>query len=483
MSEPRVGEGDIEFEDVPLLETPHPSPADRGRSGFATRVASIFATRVVTLGLTMFTSLLLAKLLGPTLRGQYSIVVTLPGMLGAVSLLGLPNAVNYFAGRGSRLASLTRATAIFVAVISVSTMVVVWLALPFLESTVLKGGPDDMLRVIIVTLPLSAIGAFGGTILYGRQQVKVYNVILVLQSITSLLGAVVLVGIFRFQVPGAVATSVLMNLLVAVGVTVEVARLQRRDRGGEPAPMRGLLGYAVRVYPASITGYFNARADVYIIQLLAATKEIADLRVGLYGFAVTMAEIVFYVPESVASMFLPRVASTSREESSAMLGRISRMTLLITVLTAIALLPVAFLGIHLVLGKYVDSLPAFAAILPGVVSLSLAKVMTSYLGGRGKPVPISVASSVSLGVNVVANLVLIPEFGIVGAALSSVVSYSVLAAIVVRMASRESGRSIRELCVPGPAEVRLLFDGGVRFAGALARRIRGGAAEPGPADR
>jgi O-antigen/teichoic acid export membrane protein len=135
--------------------------------------------------------------------------------------------------------------------------------------------------------------------------------ILVLQTVITLVGSVALIGVMGFGVAGAVATSVVVNAVVTIGVMAEVARLARRDKAGQSTSMRALSAYAARVYPASITGYFNYRADTYIIQAVSASKTAADHSLGLYGIAVTMAEIVFYVPESVSTMFLPRVAAGS----------------------------------------------------------------------------------------------------------------------------------------------------------------------------
>jgi O-antigen/teichoic acid export membrane protein len=104
------------------------------------------------------------------------------------------------------------------------------------------------------------------------------------------------------------------------------------------------------------------------------------------------------------------------------------------------------------------------------VSLSVAKVMTSYLGGRGRPGPISVGASISLAVNVVSNFLLIPPLGIVGASLSSVVSYTALAVMMVFAASRVSGQSIVALCVPRPAEFKILVAAASRIAGQVAAR-------------
>jgi O-antigen/teichoic acid export membrane protein len=441
----------------PAGPTASGSPALRPAGGaFARRVGGVFATRVVQFALALPTSILISRLLGPTDKGAYVAITTLPGMLSALGLLGLPSAVNYFAGRGSSVRSLTRASILFTLILSGLLVGIVWLSLPWLETSFLRAAPDDLARVILITVPTGMLATFGGTLLYGRQSIRTYNVILIAQSALTLIAAVVLVGFLHLGVFGAVAGTILSSSFLVVAVMIEVRLLQRRDRSGPGASLRSLLSYGGRVYPASVTGYFNYRADTYLIQALLLAPGRA---LGLYSIAVTFAELVFYVPDSVSSMLLPRIASSTPEDATSFVGRVGRLTMLVTSLAAIGLIPAAFVGIHVALPAYVDAFPAFLVILPGVVSLSLAKVMTSYLSGRGRPGVVSVGASVALIVNVSLNLVLIPTLGIVGASLASLVSYTVLATMMLVAASRLAGQSPRTLFAPGRAEVAIVRAG------------------------
>ena len=127
------------------------------------------ATRVTLFAIAFATSILLSRILGPAGKGEYVAVVTLPGMLAALGMLGLPSAVNYYAGRGASLRSLIKAAAIFTVVLSAIMIVVVWVSLPVLEKSILRAAPDNLLRVVLLTIPAGMIASFGGSILYGRR--------------------------------------------------------------------------------------------------------------------------------------------------------------------------------------------------------------------------------------------------------------------------------------------------------------------------
>ena len=423
---------------------------------FAKRVAGVMGTQVVLFGFAFVTSFLLSALLGPTLKGELVAIVTVPGMMVAIGMFGLPSAINYFAGRGHSVPSLLRLTYLYSLIFSIGLFALVWLSLPVLERTLFHAAPDNLLRLILLTLPLSILSAFGVSILYGKQKIRSWNLIQLVMACVSLSLVIVLVAVLRLKVEGAVAGTIVVNVATVVLIYVTIHRLSRSNPDGPKAAFGAVASYGARVYPSSITGYFHYRADTYLIQALILSAGTARKMLGLYSVAVTIAELVFYIPDSVGAIFVPRVAGASVEDANRMLGRVGRLATLLSITVAVALIPVAIIGIRLVLHAYVDCLPAFLVLLPGAVSFSVAKVMISFLAGRGRPGLISIGTILSLILNLGLNIVLIPIYGIVGAALASLVSYTFQAAVAVFFASRLSGQSPQSLFVPGKEEVVLL---------------------------
>src|ERR1035437_2277165 len=152
------------------------------------RVSSVFGTQVLGFGFGLAASLLLRKVMPGTDFGTFVAVTTFPGTLSALGMFGLPNAVNYFAGKGSSVASLVRLTFVLTAILSVVLIGAVWVILPLLEGSYVSAArtDDTLLRIMLLTLPLSVLASFGGSILYGRQDFRVYKVIQVVQAIGSL---------------------------------------------------------------------------------------------------------------------------------------------------------------------------------------------------------------------------------------------------------------------------------------------------------
>ena len=156
----------------------------------------------------------------------------------------------------------------------------------------------------------------------------------------------------------------------------------------------------------------------------------------------------------MTTLYFPHVAGSPREELDRQVGLMSRVTLLVTGLSALLMAPAATVMVWLVLPAYIPSLPALFVLLPGVVAFSVTFVAGGYLTGIDRVGITSVVSVVSVVTNVIANLILIPPFGIVGAAAASLISYSLSSVLLTIITGRLTTTPLRRFWLPGPADVR-----------------------------
>ena len=107
-----------------------------------------------------------------------------------------------------------------------------------------------------------------------------------------------------------------------------------------------------------------------------------------------------------------------------------RVFLITLALTSLGAVVLALLGSFLINLIYTS---AFASaylplllLLPGVVLLGGAKVLTNEIAGRGYPQYNSINSGIALVLTVILDLVLIPRYGVPGAAFASSVAYTII---------------------------------------------------------
>lgn len=424
----------------------------RQGSPFARRIAGTFATKVVSFGLNLVSTFLVARLLGPSGRGEFYLLTLVPATLLTFGQLGIPTALVFFTGRGYALGDLVRTCVRMLPAFALLAVLPAIALGGFLVRTVFAGVSELEFQIMVVIAPFLFGSMLGGAILLGRQAIGVTNLLSLGQTIGSLVLIASLVGVAGLGVRGAVGAYAVMAIAVAAATTILVRRLPASEPGAPRAGTRGLLGYGLRIYPGSLASFFSYRVDVFLLSVMLASPA----QVGLYSLAVGLAELVFYVPDSVAMSFFPRVASSDRVAADEIAPSVARQTVLMTTCAALILLPVSWLAINLLLPAFVDGYLALVVLMPGVVALSVSKVLSGYVSGLGRPLPVGGVAVASLTVNVLANLALIPLFGIVGAAAASLISYSVNAAMMIVMSSRLSGTSPGRLVVPRRADAEIV---------------------------
>jgi O-antigen/teichoic acid export membrane protein len=362
------------------------------------------------------------------------------------------------------MTGLARRATLLALLLSVTGMLLTIAALPILMTTVFQAVDQSLVLVAIAIVPFTYVFTFGNAILTGRQRVTVYGAIALGQVVLALVLFLVLMGVLGLGVGGAILAYLVYSAVGALAVAIAAFRTPQDGVVAEPAPIRSLFNYGLRLYPASLSGFFSYRADVYLLALLGTSA--ANL--GLYSIAVGLAELLFFLPDSVVTVFFPHVAGGSRAEADGQAGVVTRVTIAATGLAALPLAVAAVIAVNVILPAYVGSLPALFVLMPGVVMLSASKTLTAYLNGIGRGGIVSMTALTSLAANIALNLVLIPSFGIVGAAAASLFSYSLGATLQLIICSRLTGRTALEFLVPTREDIRQLRE----RAAAVLRRIR-----------
>ena len=449
----------------PLTEGSIPNQAAPAHP-FLASVAGVFGTRIAQLASNLVVTYLLARLLGPDGRGVYAVLILLPNTLFAIGQFGLPSAMVFHAGRGDRVSALARLTFI----LGVPTCIVLvggtLLLLPALEGSVLRTAPDNLLRLALLAVPLRLMTTLAGSILYGLGWFRRYNTILTVQSVLAIVFVLALVGLTGGGVDGALAAYLLMLGIGSLAVFAVLGRAVSEAKGGGDVPVRGLIGYSLGLYPATVAQFLGYRADVFLLGWLQGSA----VQIGLYSIGVSIGELVFNVPDAVSTVLFPRMAGATREEAGRLAPAAARTTMLVTAAAALVTVPAAWIAIALLLPDFLGGIPALIVILPGIVTLSLGKVLTSYLSGISELRAITIAAVAALVANLVANLLLIPPFGIVGAAASSLLSYTLNAALMVAAASKAAGVPAADFVVPRGEDFRRLLLLAHRVLGAMAAR-------------
>ncbi len=189
-----------------------------------------------------------------------------------------------------------------------------------------------------------------------------------------------------------------------------------------PEVIKPFLSFGLRGYVANILQFFNYRLDVFIVNFF-----LGPAAVGIYAVSYGIAELIWNFPNAINFVLFPRIASEKGQNKNSLTVQI---LILSVILTSIGALILALIGQFLISFLYGNAFQEayypLLALLPGVILLGAAKVLTAEILGRGYPQYNSLISGLGLAVTIAGDLIMIPRFGVMGAAVSSSLSYTVI---------------------------------------------------------
>ncbi len=415
---------------------------------------------VLKIILGMAISILLARGLGKEARGIYAMALLLPNMLYTFLRLGIGAATVYYVGRGEReLVAMIRGNIALALWISALCMGSGFVVIQFAGDTLFPGVPIELLLVSLLTIPISLQTGYLISVLQGLQDFRSFNIVRMIPQVVLLALIILLVWIVPGGIYGALAANIGSNL---AALAVLIFLLWHRVRPQrifaiwvDWAYTRQMLSYALKAHFSNILAFFNYRADMFLLNIMVGAGS-----VGAYRVAVSLGERLWMLPTAISVVMLPRIAGWEGQEKkrNQLTPLITRHVFWFVLLVAILIWVLAEWGVVLLYSEeYLDTAVALRFLLPGIVMLSVSKIIAQDIAGRGRPGLNSIQSSIAFVVNVSANLILIPRLGIRGVALSTSISYSLLALMKVIMYIRITQVSWTDLLILKRSDIERLY--------------------------
>jgi O-antigen/teichoic acid export membrane protein len=205
--------------------------------------------------------------------------------------------------------------------------------------------------------------------------------------------------------------------------------------------MRAPASFGSRIHFGWILQALNHRLDIFLVGYFVGTAG-----VGYYLVGVNLAELAWWVPLALGTVLFPKVSAMGAEDNFMTSAKACRRTLAVTAVASIGLLVVAHPMIPVVYGgDFAPSADVFMILLPSGMLYTVHKVLTSSLAANGRPQSSLYAGLISLPATIGLNVLLVPAWGIKGAAVASDVAYAINAAAVLVLFLRASRLPLKDV--------------------------------------
>jgi O-antigen/teichoic acid export membrane protein len=394
-----------------------------GRSIAQTASANVAAIAAAGLG-----GVILARTVGPTVRGEYAAVTAWFGIALTIGEMGQPAALCYYVARDPQHApdyvATSRAMMLATGALAIGAGI--------LLSGVLAHGNHALTHAYQLAFGGSIIAYVGTSYTFALQarDLDRWNKVRLSQPVLGFIAICVLWRLRMLDLDTAIIV-ILVTLLLQLIAALRACRHVGLSPGHARASLvRPLASYGV----AQIASLAPATLNVYLDQLvLSQVAPAADL--GRYSIAVSMTLLPVPLVSAIGYVAFPKLAAqrliTRRSQ------RLQRKAVLVSAAVSAAMLVplagVAYWLVPFVLGPgYRGVVPLLWILTPGGIFLACGQVVASLLRGRNRPIVVAWSEGLAAIFTVVLLVALLPVCGVAAAAIASTVAYGVALAVMVR---------------------------------------------------
>lgn len=379
------------------------------------------------------TSVIIARVLGPELKGQYSIFLATQGLL-LIPGFAVQTALMHFVARNrpdlDELKRVINWLVLSQAVVSVA-LLAVSIQVPQIRSIIFGGLDPVYLLAVFGTVMCTLWVYYRAAIILGLEMWVKFHF---WSTVGLLITNGLLIAFFGLwwlagrvvELPEIVAVTLFSTLVVA-GMWRLVTSKVAID-GGKPFNRRQIgsvvTKFATPMLIRNGLEWMNYSAGIYFLNAFVGAGA-----VGIYTVAMGLAQQLWLIPASIAGPLFTRVSTEGDTPASRVMTRYAfRVMLLISLVLAALVGVAASTLIPVVYGhQFVGAVQLVFALLPGVIAIGPTKAIVAFLAGSTRPGEPLRAELVGLCGIVTLNALLVPSMGGLGAALAMSFGYTLFA--------------------------------------------------------
>jgi O-antigen/teichoic acid export membrane protein len=404
-----------------------------------------FGRKLVVAFLSLLNVLIVARVLGPAGRGDVVFVTTLALILAQLASLSVQEANINLASRSPRLRRALASNSLLLALLLGAVAVAFTAALIALVPSV-GGDADAGVRWLALTsVPVLILATYLERLLDAEYRFTWENIASLVTPIAILAINAVLALLDRLTVTSAVTAWIVG---AALGTLLRAWFVGRGLSGfGRPdvAVARESIGFGIKAHGARVLGWGNYRVDQLFVGTIGGSTEL-----GLYSYAVTWAETLFYLPQTLVSVQRPDLVRATKEAAARQAATVYRAAVLLSAPLALGLIVLApFLCKTLPgddFGGAVDDLRVLVFGIFGVLALQL---LGNALTAQRRPLLETAATGVAFAFTLALDIALIPSYGGLGAAVASTLAYTAGGLAAAYLFARALGGRFRDLVPRG----------------------------------
>lgn len=421
----------------------------------AEKTSAVFARDVFLKIWTIGTGIIIARILGPVGVGLWYILLMIPSYAEPFGRLKLDVASVYFLGKGRYKFGEVYFNLIIVSLLSSAIIILVFFwQKNFILVNLLKNSLSsfNLVYLMFCYIPFSFININYSYLFLSKEDVRGYNAVSIIPAVISSGLGIFLLIVFKWGILSLVVATLIGGI---AAIVYSVLRIMKRDKiicRLNTGMLKEFFKFGWKLYISAFISHFQ----VYVSGLLVAMYLLPSA-VTFYQMGQQKALMLTIIAVALGTFLYPLVTKGSDLQGNEVTAKACRISFFILTLLAIISALIIKPAVHILYGK--DFLPQifpFWILLPGVIFYGATSILSSYFLGKGRPEVILKLSFIPLIFQVTLCVILIPQLGILGAALATSLSYFMTGMFYLFVFTRISKIKIADVIIAKKEDVILL---------------------------
>lgn len=415
----------------------------RGTENLFRRFLSLFSARALTTVIAVISTPIIVRLLGAGDYGDYAALLSIFSLYMIPVSAGITSGVQKFVGEARDQDEWVESVIRFYTLLATG---VVLAGVALLVAVTVAGIP----RTVFGTSFTSYFYLLALFVFVGQYRAVTLKTVLgfglehfsgPLQVLKKFFTVAVGIGLVvgGLGVAGMMVGHIVANLLVAcIAAAIILRRVSVRSlfRSAGSFPYRELLSF--NAFNVVLVLLVMSLYHVDVIMLRTLTDSAST---GYYKGALALAEYLWFVPLVLQQLLLHSSSTLwgndRIEKITSLAARITRYVLLLVVLLALGLATLAHRVVPLYYGEpFSAAVGPLLLLIPGAIGFAVARPTHAISQASGQIKTLAFAVSGAAGLNIALNALLIPRFGMSGAAVATSTGYGSMFFLIVWAARR-----------------------------------------------
>lgn len=395
--------------------------------------------RVLSSFLGIVIGVVISRLFGPEGKGIFTMNALVAGLY-LVAFGGVQAAIAYqISKEGIAPQRVLANSLLWGAALGLTTSVLVLFTYPWLEA-------NGWWFVLFFGLaaPFSLWQSYLSGAFLGSNDIKSLNYATVLPLLWTLILVVLLRSVFRWGIESALVAWLGGQVFTTLWMSLRARGLwcPWSISSLDASLLRSMLGFGTQIGMVNLIGLLNYRVDVFMIQYFVGISG-----VGLYSVAVSLAEMLWFLSSAISIAAYARIGRASMDCAADLTARGIRHSLFVVAVAAVLLFLMADPLIPLIYGsRFKETVVPLRIMLPGAAAYGLASIFSAFFTNQlGKPKISLYIAGFSLVVGFLIGILLIPRWGLAGAAWATTISYTMSVMVAVLTFVKMTGFSVPQL--------------------------------------